>query len=521
MPVEQYADDDSATPYSSASNMAIQPDYPPRPPPRDARWVMGALAAQDQYQPVRDPWSIGTGLPDVGSPLISPGPQVSAGVPAVNRAADVASRVPGHMMGGLLSMPQQLLENSQEALNTGTYDPRGPVNAALMTMGAGGIVGVPVKGAETLLGAGAVRTKPTVMPQVAERYPETTPPVLAIDPVKNKEFLQKANSPEAEAVSKARVAAQRDINQGNYTPYFDPAKRFDVDPANYPPIESTLTQLAKRPGPANAAAYAAAAGPEAAARLDAAYARGMQQSAGAGDWYHMGQLENEFIKEYGPTEGPKQFKAKFADAMAATTGGADPTSNLMMAHYGNYLQAKGLPLPAKSYDYPFPVGGRFAGSNMEQYRKMLMEGAGVTAANPKRYNFAGNFTGNRLGSTIDEQMMGLIEPGGSANPPGGAYGQYEAPVAARAAAAGVDPRYFQEVAWAGAKDAKTKGGYTAQPMIGVVNEAIERTHRITGMPKAEIVRRGLVRSEIPLYGAAGATTMGALAASDQYQDNGR
>jgi hypothetical protein len=37
------------------------------------------------------------------------------------------------------------------------------------------------------------------------------------------------------------------------------------------------------------------------------------------------------------------------------------------------------------------------------------------------------------------------------------------------------------------------------------------------MPHAEIVRRGLVRSEIPLYGIGGALTMGGLAAQDQYQ----
>lgn len=41
-------------------------------------------------------------------------------------------------------------------------------------------------------------------------------------------------------------------------------------------------------------------------------------------------------------------------------------------------------------------------------------------------------------------------------------------------------------------------------MIQNVNEAIERTHRITGLPKDEVVRRGLVRAEIPLYGLAGA-----------------
>lgn len=372
----------------------------------------------------------------------------------------------------------------------------------------GGLATRPVGGMGNVLGQ---------FPQFAERYPTLAPPVEAIDPKKGTAFLEKALSPDALAVQKARIAAQRDIDAGNYTPYFDPAQRFDVDPANYPAVSPTIEQVMKKPE-TRAKYDAVTMSDEAKARLDEAYQRGLQQQGGAGNWYQMGQLENEFVKEYGSDLGRRLFKERFADAMAATTGGADPTSNLMMAHYGNYLKASGQALPAASYDYPFPVGGRYAGTNMDQFRKMIMEGQGVTPANPKRYNFAANFLGNPRGATIDEQMMGLIEPG-RANPPSGAYGHYEAPVAERAAAAGVDPRFYQEVAWAGAKDAKTKGGYVAKPMIDIVNQAVERTHRITGMPKEDIVHRGLVRSEIPLYGLAGATTMGALAAQDRYGED--
>ena len=57
-----------------------------------------------------------------------------------------------------------------------------------------------------------------------------------------------------------------------------------------------------------------------------------------------------------------------------------------------------------------------------------------------------------------------------------------------------------------------------KPMIEHVNNAIERTHRITGMPREEIVRRGLARSEIPLYalgaGLLAPGVMGALACMD-------
>ena len=53
-------------------------------------------------------------------------------------------------------------------------------------------------------------------------------------------------------------------------------------------------------------------------------------------------------------------------------------------------------------------------------------------------------------------------------------------------------------------------------MISHVNDAIKRTHRLTGMPHHETVRRGLILKEIPMYGVAGALTMGRLAAQDRY-----
>ena len=45
-------------------------------------------------------------------------------------------------------------------------------------------------------------------------------------------------------------------------------------------------------------------------------------------------------------------------------------------------------------------------------------------------------------------------------------------------------------------------------MINHINDSIERTHRLTGMSRDEIVRRGLVRGEIPLYGFGGLALSG-------------
>jgi hypothetical protein len=350
-----------------------------------------------------------------------------------------------------------------------------------------------------------------LFPQVAERYPEMIPPVPTIDKRTGKEFPAKALGQEAMDVQKARAAAQKEINAGNYEPYFPIEQRFDVDPSNYPEINPNTSDLIRMKLPKAVAGYEAKArNPQALENLRVGFEHGLKQKDMAENWYYMGQLEAEFIKEYGPEMGRTLFKQRFPDAMAATTGGADPTSNLMMAHFGNYLHNLGEKMPTKAYEYPFPVAGGKYGiqGNMDQYRKMIMEGEGLTPENPKRYNFSANFLGKKT-PTIDEQMSSAWDPK-MASPPTGSYGHYEGALTDLSNSMGYDPRYFQEVGWAGIKDMKTPGGFEAQPMIGIVNEAIERTHQITGMPRDEIVRRGLVRAEIPLYGAAGATAAGAM-----------
>lgn len=335
-------------------------------------------------------------------------------------------------------------------------------------------------------------------PELASRYPLQTPPEMATDKNSGKQFLQKVLSPEAQDVSKARVAAQQDINTGNYQPYFPPDKRFDVDASQYPQTTDTLGIVPKKQ--ATVDKYAALAGsPDAKARLLAAYNNGVQFE-GAPNWYHMGQLEDKYKEVYGPELGPQVFKSHFADAMAATTGGADPTSNLVMAHYGNYLKGQGLPAPAAAHEMPFPIGGRYASGNMDMYNKIMNDGKPLDTSNPKRTNFSANFQGHANRATIDEQMSGIMQPGMAAPPPG-TYGVYEQALHDAAQGQGVDPRFFQEVSWAGAKKTSTPN-YTPKSMIQIVNEAIERTHRITGMDHDSIAN-GMVRGDIPLYGRGG------------------
>jgi len=348
--------------------------------------------------------------------------------------------------------------------------------------------------------------------KLARTYPALIPPVMAVGPKNGKEYLAKQLSPEAMAVEKVRKAAQKDIDKGNYTPYFDVEKRFYADPNQYPLRGRTLTDALPKKQETINKWQAKFDTPEIRQRLMNAYNRGAKDPL-TKDWYAMGQLEQEFIKEYGPEQGRRLFKEAFADSMAATTGGADPTSNLLMSYYGNFLRQKGQAVPQNAYSMPYPIGGRFASGNMAMYDKVINQGAGFEAAKtPKRFNFSADFLGHRDRGTIDEQMMTGFNREFKA-PPGDSYGVVEGVVQDLARQIGVPAANFQDVTWAGLKGSKGK------PMIQHVNEAIERTARVTGKSPQDVVRDSLVRRTHPLYGIAGTgLTAGALAAALRDQD---
>lgn len=58
------------------------------------------------------------------------------------------------------ALPKRAFESSERMRTEGDYDPAPIVDAALLPMGTGAIAGVPLKAGETVLGAGAVRTRP-------------------------------------------------------------------------------------------------------------------------------------------------------------------------------------------------------------------------------------------------------------------------------------------------------------------------------------------------------------------------
>ena len=299
---------------------------------------------------------------------------------------------------------------------------------------------------------------------IRNAYPVTGPGQLNYsNPDKPEGFMQKLQTPEEKALNKARSAAQKDINAGNYTPYFNEADRYYADPTSYnlqgntmvdamPAMQKTIDQYKARLDT-----------PEIRATLNAAYDKGL--SPDSVDWYAMGQLQDAFVKELGVDEGLLQFKNRFADAMAATTGGADPTANLLTAAYANFQKQAGQDIPVGSYNIPHPLGGRYQAGNLDMARKIMLGGVPLTTVlQPKRFNFSANMMGDMSRGTIDEQMSGGFERGLAA-PPGASYGIMEGVVRDIANERGLQTANFQDVAWAGLK------GVAGKPMIRHVNEA--------------------------------------------------
>jgi hypothetical protein len=333
--------------------------------------------------------------------------------------------------------------------------------------------------------------------EMATRYPHTGQPRIVYDKQKEKHYWEKVLTPEEKAVQKVRKAAQAEIESGNYTPYFDVTQRFDVDPTKYPVTGNTLTDAVAKTQVTRDQWRQAYDTPEIRARLGEAFDLGEPHPL-AHNFYSVGQLEQKFRDVLGPELGQQMFRERMPNAMAATTGGAAPTPNLLMSAYGNFQRNAGEAIPSTAYNMPHPIGGRYASGNMGQYDKQFNQGVGLTSEDqPKRFNFASNFMGHKDRATIDEQMMTLIDPSGKLKAPKkGTYGIIEDIVGDVAAGKGVDPMNYQDVAWAGAK------GTTGKPMMQDINEMLWRTHRVTGKPLEEVLN-GYINANMPMYGLLG------------------
>ncbi|HMF68665.1 MAG TPA: hypothetical protein VK602_13785 [Phyllobacterium sp.] len=84
-------------------------------------------------------------------------PEMSAADQAAMSPETFANPYVRGLIDNAASLPRRAIENSQNALDTGTYDPGPTLEAATLPMGSGAIAGVPVRAGEAVLGAGPIR----------------------------------------------------------------------------------------------------------------------------------------------------------------------------------------------------------------------------------------------------------------------------------------------------------------------------------------------------------------------------
>jgi hypothetical protein len=546
----------------------------------DRDWMMGALAAQDEYRPLgNDPWTNtmrGTpAAPGQGFPAPLPPSPVLFRTKAgditeadIENAYNVGMGVSG---GGMKT--EGIKGGMGDILTISRGPPRGVLTAEDFAAPKAPVTAVPelanaYRDPRLKAKAEAIWHQ---YPQYGEKYPDIGPPALKekvpdpknpgkylIAPKKGEipyasmeealaraedpgYFLEKKLTPEAQIFQKQRNIVQQDMDLHGYQKYFDPAKRADIPASDYGPFVDTGLAAAPKTAATGAKFMEKYGTPEARTRLQEGYAKG-QEMPNADNWYYMKQLQDKYVAVLGEKAGKEAFKKEFSGMMAATTGGASPYDNFLMSHYAGYLNKQGQRVDQRAYEMPFPVGGRFASGNMKQAQKYIDEGmVGFDPAkNPKRYDFDNALAGDKNAGVIDEQMSGAFVPGMTIPE---WYGPATRILREEAAKAGTNPRAFQDIGWAGLKALKTEQAAAAAaakrakpgvghnsepfkfeyegPMIDQVNRSIETTHRLTGMPIEEIVVRGLIKKEIPMYGIGGAAVMGGLAAQDRYQPEER
>lgn len=366
--------------------------------------------------------------------------------------------------------------------------------------------------------------------QYAEHFPPVGPPVLyrkgtrkrlsfnsqaeADDLVRQgKAYWGKSLPPETKALVRARRAIQRDMEANGFPQYFDPAKRADVNPEHYPMDAGPVVGM---PAKAETARkhWERLLSNGSMQRLTAAFRRGSQTPDGDG-WHALKQVEDKYVELLGAKAGRKAFRDELVGPIAAMTAGNNPTANFLLAHFAEFLRKSGRTLPKNAYEWPYPIGGRYAASNARMYEKYLRDGRTIGISNPKRREFMASMLGFRDRNVIDSRISHALEPGRRTPRNYDIASRMMDEVAERVGAR--DRRHFGDGTWAGLdhEPSWTSGrpgpGHNSRKMfdfnrlaITVINAIIERTHRLTGMPRDEIFLRGFILKEIPLYGAGAA-----------------
>jgi hypothetical protein len=367
-----------------------------------------------------------------------------------------------------------------------------------------------------------------VLDWAGERYPETNPGAEFYDGKQKNWYSKKDRTAEEEQVLARRNqwADQVAANGGEYPRHYDPAGLKPVPEGVFDVANSPQTQTLRPQQQAAIDRHTLAANrPEVIQKYRDAWAQA-GHDPNAINWYHVGQLYDDYVRIFGPEDGAKQFETRFAEGMATTTSGQNPQANFLSSQYGGHLNATGQDFPRRpggvidSQRVPSPVGGEFAQGNYTMYDQVLNQGRPLDLSQPKGSNFKWSYLDRPDVGTMDKRMSSAYS---MTAPPKGAYGIYEEPVLRLADEWGVSGQQAQAGIWKGLENleeiAKGKPVSAAEPFMETVNKAVDRTSYVTGLPPQTVVDDSIVRKVRPTYAsvpaALGLAGAGALATPDE------
>lgn len=396
--------------------------------------------------------------------------------------------------------------------------------SGLQLLGAVPVVGGPAKALRKGLSTQRTATRRSV-PEVGKysKYAENYPPVdapLLYDKVtgrqlqvssqadadalvaEGKAFRRKNLPPETQEFAEARRAVERDMKKNGYPPFFNPAERADVDPRNYPGWKDVIAETWPKRPETREKFQNLYVTEDAKRRLIDAHRQGVSDPNSAGILF-LKQVEDEYVKLFGPEQGRHLFRTHTAGAIAAASAGLSPKQNALMAHFLIREHMAGRPLPRNVYEMPYPIGGQFPASNSQSVQRFLETGE-FGSRSPKQHEYYYGMLGEPNVRIIDSRASGAILPGMRAP-------AYYAPAAEVMSAAqkeigAPDARTFVDAVWHG----RGKPGHDDGPLINTLNGVVERTHRLTGIPREQVFKEGWLLKKLPLYGVGAAMFAPAL-----------
>jgi hypothetical protein len=342
--------------YDTATNMAIQPGAAPAAAPApNARWMMGALAAQNNYKPVPE----GAFLPDIGQPAISAGSsRISEGAPWANRLVTA------------LTTPRQPEEGDDEVMYRTAGGPitKGDLNRGMdmaMSFSAGGLATKGVKAAPKAVAPGEVLNPGNIpgtidVPVLGPSSPINAPYISNPQRVANPGIYKRPDVIAAEAA--ARVEPEHEALKQLFGVTRQDLYDISQQGRRQGNMETELWQP-KRPGAPNEAALSVMNPANEQRILDtlgeARKHPGLEQ--GMVPWYVMDPMYQRMVQLVGPERAAKEYMDFNMSVTPFSAGSSVPseinrgTAANMMRQRGEYdifKQYGGIAVPKRGPDFP-------------------------------------------------------------------------------------------------------------------------------------------------------------------------